>query len=132
MANQFASPNITVKEIDLSGVVPAVDTSTGAFVGDFNWGPVEQPILISNEAGLVEAFGSPSLIKDSSAVDFLSASYFLKYASTLYVTRTVNTNAVNASHAGSATLIKNDVDWDFKKSGLLTARNFSKISRCRR
>ena len=126
MANQFASPNITVKEIDLSGVVPAVDTSTGAFVGDFNWGPVEQPILISNEAGLVEAFGSPSLIKDSSAVDFLSASYFLKYASTLYVTRTVNTNAVNASHAGSATLIKNDVDWDFKKSGLLTQEILAK------
>ena len=35
------SPNILVKEFDLSGVVPAVTSTTGALVGDFNWGPVE-------------------------------------------------------------------------------------------
>ena len=46
------SPNIVVKEIDLSGVVPAVTSSTGALVGDFNWGPAEQPILVGNEAEL--------------------------------------------------------------------------------
>lgn len=100
MANQFASPNITVKEIDLTGVVPAVDTSTGAYVGNFNWGPVEQPVLIANEAALAETFGSPSLSNDATSVDFLSAAYFLKYASTLYVVRTQEA-AVNASIAGT-------------------------------
>ena len=99
MANQFASPNITVKEIDLSGVVPAVDTSTGAFVGDFNWGPVEQPVLVSNEARLAEIFGSPS-ISTKSSVDFLTASYFLKYASTLYVAR-AQQSALNAALVGT-------------------------------
>lgn len=100
MANQFASPNITVKEIDLTGVVPAVDTSTGAFVGNFNWGPIEQPVLVANEAALAETFGSPSLSADATSIDFLSAAYFLKYASTLYVVRTQE-GAVNASIAGS-------------------------------
>jgi hypothetical protein len=33
-----ASPAIVVKEIDLTGVVPSVTSSTGAFVGKFRWG----------------------------------------------------------------------------------------------
>ena len=102
MANQFASPNITVKEIDLSGVVPAVDTSTGAFVGDFNWGPIDQPVLVSNEARLAEQFGSPRLTTKSS-IDFLTASYFLKYASTLYVVR-AQQSALNAALVGTGTV----------------------------
>ena len=32
------SPSVSVKEVDLTGVVPNVQTSTGAFVGNFNWG----------------------------------------------------------------------------------------------
>ena len=32
------SPSVVVKEVDLTGVVPNVQTSTGAFVGNFNWG----------------------------------------------------------------------------------------------
>ena len=102
MANQFASPNITVKEIDLSGVVPSVDTSTGAFVGDFNWGPIEQPVLVSNEARLAEIFGSP-ILSTKSSVDFLTAAYFLKYASTMYVVRTQQ-SALNAALVGTGTV----------------------------
>ena len=36
------SPAVTIREVDLSGIVPAVTSSTGAIVGDFNWGA--QPI----------------------------------------------------------------------------------------
>ena len=36
------SPAIVVTEIDRSGVVPNVQTTTGAFVGNFNWGPVNR------------------------------------------------------------------------------------------
>ena len=57
------SPAIIVTEIDRSGVVPNVQTTTGAFVGNFNWGPVQQATLVSNETSLVEAFGSPDYNK---------------------------------------------------------------------
>ena len=42
------SPRVTVKEIDLTGIVPAVTSTTGAIVGEFNWGPINTPILIGN------------------------------------------------------------------------------------
>ena len=115
------SPGITIKEFDLSGVVPAVTTSTGAFVGNFNWGPVEQPTLIGNEAELVSNFGSPTLAQDSaSSVSFLSASMFLKYSNNLYVCRTISSTGVyNAvDSATSTTLVKNLDDWNLLKTGI--------------
>lgn len=117
------SPNISIKEIDLSGVVPAVTTSTGAFVGSFNWGPVEQPVLIGNEAELVSNFGSPSLDAGANAQDFLAASAFLKYSSSAYVTRAVSDSAVNAVDSGSAVLIKNLEDFN---SQTLTSAIYAK------
>ena len=80
------SPSVTVKEIDLTGIVPAVTSTTGAIVGDFNWGPVNTPILIGNESELASTFGSP-LSGDAYAGDFLSASYFLKYSSSAFIVR---------------------------------------------
>src|SRR6056300_676531 len=118
------SPNISIKEIDLSGVVPAVTTSTGAMVGAFNWGPVEQPVRVSNEAELVSIFGSPSLDAGANAQDFLSAAAFLKYSSSGYVTRVVGDSATNAgiiASLDSAALVKNRTDWDVQKSGLATS-----------
>ena len=32
------SPAVTIKEIDLTGVSPNVQSTTGAFVGNFSWG----------------------------------------------------------------------------------------------
>lgn len=94
------SPAIVVKEIDLSGVVPNVQSSTGAFVGNFRWGPVEEATLIDNEASLASTFGAPS---DSDAIDFLSAAYFLKYSNALQVVRMVDSDGVNATDASVAT-----------------------------
>lgn len=112
---QSASPNITIREIDLTGVVPSVTTSTGAFVGDFNWGPVDEPILVDNEGTLVQRFGAPT---KTGAVDFLSAAAFLKYSTSLYVVREVN-NAVNATlDSAQALLIENADDFDNKFGGL--------------
>ena len=73
-----ASPAVTVKEIDLTGVVPNVQTSTGAFVGNFGWGPVGEAILISDENGLVSTFSAPI---STNTVDFHTAAYFLRYSS---------------------------------------------------
>jgi hypothetical protein len=95
------SPNILVKEIDLTGSVPAVTSSIGAFVGEFNWGPTNSAILIGNEERLAETFGSPALSTISS-VDFLTAAYFLKYTDGCYVVRGLGASAKNAI-AGGAT-----------------------------
>ena len=51
------SPAVVVKEIDLSGVVPNVQSTTGALVGNFGWGPVEYPVMVDNEATLAATFG---------------------------------------------------------------------------
>ena len=74
------SPAITVKEVDLTGGAPNVSTTTGAFVGNFSWGPVEQATLVSNESGLVSVFGAPD---SDNTEDFHSASYFLRYSNSL-------------------------------------------------
>ena len=88
-----ASPAVTVKEIDLSGVVPNVQTTTGAFVGNFGWGPVGEATLVSDESGLVEIFTAPTT---TNTVDFHSAAYFLRYSNTLQVVRETDSDAKNA------------------------------------
>lgn len=88
-----ASPAVTVKEIDLTGVVPNVQTSTGAYVGNFGWGPVGQATLVSDETGLVSTFSAPT---DANTVDFHSAAYFLRYSNSLYVVREQDSDGVNA------------------------------------
>jgi len=104
------SPAIVVKEVDLTGGVPNVQSTTGAFAGEFRWGPVETATLIQNEADLAETFGSPS---DSFAVDFLSAAYFLKYSNALQVSRAADATALNAcDSSAAATLIKNRDAWE--------------------
>ena len=80
------SPAVVVKEIDLTGGVPNVQSTTGAIVSPFRWGPVEERKLIANEAGLVDTFASP----DSSgiaAAGFLSCVQYLRYSSSLQVVR---------------------------------------------
>lgn len=112
-----SSPSITVKEVDLSGVVPNVNTITGAIVGDYQWGPAEEPKLIGNEATLVSTFGQPSL---TSAADFLSAANFLKYSGNMFVTRMVDGSAKNAcdSAVAAAPIVKNEDDFLSQKAAL--------------
>jgi len=113
---QSASPNVAIKEVDLSGIVPAVTTTTGAFVGDFAWGPVQQPIFVGSEAELVANFGDPTFSNDSSAIEFLSANQFLKYSSNMFVVREATTAAKNAVDSGTSLLIKNRDDFDAGKT----------------
>ena len=87
------SPAVVVREIDLTGGVPNVQSTTGAVVGNFQWGPVLQRTAVSNEAELVEAFGAPS---DTTNVDFLSATQFLRYSSSMQVVRNVDSSATSA------------------------------------
>ena len=117
ISTPLQSPGIFVREIDLTGVVPNVPTSTGGFVGEFNWGPVEETQLISTETGLVETFGSPD---SDNTVEWHSAAYFLRYSNELQVVRVVEsaTNGFNAASGAAAPLIKNRDNFDNQISAL--------------
>ena len=84
------SPAIITREVDLTNGVPNVPTSTGAFVGDFRWGPVNKPVLVNNEATLANKFGNPDADR---AIDFLSASSYLQYSDDLYIVRAITTSS---------------------------------------
>ena len=47
------SPGVLVQEKDLTRIIPAVSTSTGAFAGVFRRGPVDEVTTISSEQELV-------------------------------------------------------------------------------
>ena len=80
------SPGVQVKEIDLTNVVPAVSSTTGAFAGTFQWGPVDEVITVSDAKGLVDVFFQPA-DSNAGAEDFFSAESFLKYGASLRVVR---------------------------------------------
>jgi len=88
------SPGVNVTEIDLTTVVPAVATSTGAIAGIFPWGPVGERILIDTENKLVNTFGKPT---SNNAETFFTAANFLGYTNSLYVVRSANTTSTNAA-----------------------------------
>ena len=64
------SPAVVVREIDLTGGVPNVQSTTGAIVGQFRWGPIGQRQIIANETELVATFAAPTTDNN---VSFLSA-----------------------------------------------------------
>ena len=101
------SPAITFREVDLTGVVPNVQSTTGAIVGNFRWGPVRQATRIDNETTLAATFATPS---STSAVDFLSAAYFLRYSNSLQVIREGTSSLVNANSAGLTPLVVRNKD----------------------
>ena len=81
------SPGVNVTEKDLTTIVPAVQTTAGGFVGAFQWGPVDQRVLVDSEANLVSLFGKPD---ETVYVDFFTASNFLGYGNNLQVVRAID------------------------------------------
>ena len=105
------SPAVVVKEVDLTSGVPNVQSSTGAYVGNFRWGPVEERVLVSNEAGLVETFGSPDNLNNRD-IDFVSATQFLRYSNSLQVVRIIDTAAKNSRAQNLAQPFTSSLQWD--------------------
>lgn len=95
------SPGVNVSEIDLTAVVPAVATTTGAFAGVFRWGPVNEPILVNSENTLAERFGKPYANTTwQNAETFFTAANFLAYSNSLFVVRVDNgNNAIAAANS---------------------------------
>lgn len=101
------SPGVTFREIDLSGVVRNAQSTTGALVGNFRWGPVLERVAVADEAELVSDFGAPDNV---TTVDFHSASMFLKYSQDLLVVRNIDSDARNSyssAEGASAPSVRN-------------------------
>ena len=137
------SPGVNVSEVDLTTVVPAVSTTAGAYVGDFQWGPAGKRTLVTHETDLVSQFGKPSANSQqaNSAVSFFCAANFLAYGTNLQVVRSIGSGSLNATTGSSAILISNEDSYDVGVSpvaanGIFAARyagelgNSLKVSVC--
>jgi phage tail sheath protein FI len=87
------SPGVAVVEKDFTSIVPAVATSIGAFAGQFDWGPVLEPLTITSEDDLVRRFGTPN---NNNFQSWFTAANFLSYSNNLLLTRQKTTNMKNA------------------------------------
>ena len=98
------SPGVQVIEKDFTQIVPSVSTTRGAVVGNFKWGPVLQPTLVTSESELINTFRTPD---DNNFESFYSATNFLAYSNNLLVTR-VDTgpsrNAVSVKTGGISSI----------------------------
>lgn len=102
------SPGVLVTERDLTSIIPAVATSTGAYAGAFSWGPVLAPTTITSENELVAQFGKPV---NANAASFFTAANFLAYSNNLLTVRVAGSNAKNAVVSGTAVTINNEDDY---------------------
>lgn len=101
---QFLSPGINATEIDLTTIIPAVSTSTGAIAGPFQWGPVQERTLVDSELTMRDIFGTPD---NTCAETWFTASSFLAYTNSLYVVRAISTLHKNSTADGTGLLIRN-------------------------
>ena len=98
------SPGVLVQEIDATNVIPAVSSSTGAYVGHFGWGPAEEVRTVTSGKGLVDLFGEPAST-NIAAEHFFPAQMFLDYGIDLKVVRVATTSMVNATTTSSQSLL---------------------------
>lgn len=101
------SPGVAVVEKDFTSIVPAVATSIGAFAGQFDWGPVLEPITITSEDDLVRRFGTPN---NNNFQSWFTAANFLSYSNNLLLVRQKTTNMKNAVVTPSGGVSATSVD----------------------
>jgi len=128
------SPGVSVSEIDLTTIVPSVDTTSAAIAGVFRWGPVEERVLITSENDLANKFGKPN---NENAETWFSAANFLAYSRTLYVSRAYNTldysaiGTTNSSFTPSSTYtVKNASDYEARTTALTGVSAPEYYARC--
>jgi phage tail sheath protein FI len=116
------SPGVSIKEIDLTTIVPAVATTPGGFAGYFHWGPVDEIVTVTSQTELANIFGKP---QNDNYVDFFTAGNFLSYGNNCQTVRVVGAAAKNATVTkagvtGVATLVINN-ETNFGASAGLSA-----------
>ena len=102
------SPGVNVSEVDLTTVIPSVQTTAGAFAGAFVWGPANLRTTVDSEITLVNKFGKPD---NNTATSFFTAASYLAYGNNLKVVRSVGANCFNAkaNTAAAGVQIPNEV-----------------------
>ena len=105
------SPGVEVKEVDLTNIVPAVSTTNAGFAGFFDWGPIDQTVVVTSVDDLREKFGGPTTTNKDY---WFTAANYLTYASSLNLVRVVD-NGLNAA-TDTAVLIKNVNDYNSKST----------------
>lgn len=112
MAVNLASPGVKVREVDLTtGRIDGVAAQVGAFVGPFEKGPINTPVLVESESQLLELFGKP-LETNGQNEFWLSASNYLSYGGILRVVRADGDTILTANSDGLSSL-KIDSSEDF-------------------
>jgi len=97
MATPQLSPGVITREVDLTvGRADNVLDNIGAIAGPFPIGPVNEPILVTNETDLINVFGKP-LSTDRQYEYWMSASSFLSYGGVLKVVRATDDDLNNAN-----------------------------------
>ena len=105
MPLNLASPGIVIREVDLTvGRADATSGAVGALVAPFAKGPVEDPVLITDEGGLLKTFGE-SYNTDKHYENWMVASSYLAYGGNMRVVRADDDDLKNA-FVGTASSIK--------------------------
>jgi hypothetical protein len=105
------SPGVNVSEYDLTTIVPSVGTTEGAIAGQFNWGPANTIVTISNEIELADRFGRPDA---TNFTTWFTAANFLSYARNLKVVRAANgTSDLNATSGSEGVLIQSQEVYEY-------------------
>jgi len=116
------SPGVSIKEIDLTTIVPAVATTPGGYAGYFYWGPCKQIVTVANETELAAIFGKPD---STNYVDFFTPANFLQYGNSMQVVRVVGSAATNSAASIAAATggldINNEDEYDAPSAAVTTA-----------
>jgi DNA/RNA endonuclease YhcR with UshA esterase domain len=108
----FASPGVSIKEIDLTPIVNVSDQNIGAVVIAAETGPVDTVTFVSSERELVDTFGRPNEYNYES---WFAASTIIEYGGIAAVIRPTSSSITlnSSSDAGlSSFIIKSKFEYD--------------------
>ncbi len=113
------SPGVSVAEVDLTTRIPVPSVSDGGFAGQFRWGPVLTPTMVTSEDDLILQFGKPN---DATHKSFFSAANFLAYSNKLRVVRAIDVNsALNATTGSAGLYVSNTTTYDASYKDVTTS-----------
>lgn len=100
------SPGVETREQTVSNFLRAVGTSDAATVGEYEWGPVNSPVLLNDPNSLLATLHKPT---DERYIDWFCAFNFLSYSNALWVTRVIDrVTAKNSTLIDTPILIENE------------------------
>jgi hypothetical protein len=129
----FASPGVSIKEVDLTPTINVSDQNVAAVVIPAETGPVDTVTFVTSEKELVETFGKPN---DDNYEAWFAASTIIQYGGIAAVVRPTSSNIVlnSSSDAGLSSFnVKSKFDFDnysgtaFKFAGRSAGSLFNSI-----